>query len=249
MEGAATAVLGLAALEFHVDDQLVRSVAGSPLSFDWDIRDLADGIYRVKLLARDHAGNFATSEKNIVLEVLPPPAPAITQPQDGIFLLSGPVTVTGTSESFTTVRVTRNGLAVGTRVPGADGAFTVENIALVEGLNELVARSEDFVGQSDLSNRVRVFVDSGPPAAPILSPPRVNLGESITLDWRFAEEGERPVRFRIYRHDGPFSSPATATLIKDAHPDLTYEDRLVSAAQATVISSIPIRIGSSPARA
>ncbi|MHB8766342.1 MAG: Ig-like domain-containing protein, partial [Deferrisomatales bacterium] len=222
---AATAALGLAALEFRVDGALVAEAAASPLTLRWDPRALTNGIHRVRFVARDRAGNTASAERNVVVSLTPPPAPVLTAPADGALLTVSTATVRGTAEPLVPVRVTRNGTVVGTPTAGANGAFEVAGVSLVEGDNLLLATAQDSVGVSAQSNRVTVGVDSGAPAAPVLVSATAVAGRGVDLLWRYADVGERPTRFRVYRSPAPFAAPAQATLVADNRTALDHTDR------------------------
>jgi fibronectin type 3 domain-containing protein len=223
--GAATAALGLAAIEFSVDGALVQSAVASPLAFRWDVRTLADGVHRVKLLARDFSGSFATSEKNVLIALAPPPAPAITLPADGLVrTVPDPITVQGTAEPLVQVRLSRSGYIVGTPTAAENGTFSVADVPLQEGTNDFIATATDAIGGSASSNLVRVTLDSGPPTAPILVSATARPGVGVDLVWQVAASGEAPTRFRVYRHTGPFTAPAEATLVVDNHKTMSYTD-------------------------
>jgi len=222
--GQATAPLGMDKIEFYVDDDLVEQAYGNSLTFRWDVRTLENRIHRVKLVARDLYNNFAVSEKNVTISATPPPPPAITVPSDGLVVSSGPVTVHGTAEPYITVHVTSNGFVAGTTDAGEDGSFEVTDVALTEGSNEMIATATDDIGVSANSNRVTIILDSGAPAAPVLMDPTVIVGSGVLLNWKYAEEGEHPSFFRIYRSNSTFSDTSQASLIKDFQYDLNYLD-------------------------
>ena len=222
--GEATAILGMDTIEFYLNDLLIESAYGTSFSYLWDVRGLENRIHRVKLLARDLAGNSAASEKNVIINVMPPPAPMITEPASDIIVASSSLTVRGTAEPYITVRVTRNGTVVGTTTAGADGQFEVLDAILIEGSNKIMATALDDLGVSAQSNRVNVVMDSGPPAAPEMFEPSVVVGTGVVLEWKYAEIGERPPSFRVYRNDSLFSDVAQATLIEDDYLSLTYMD-------------------------
>jgi len=223
IQGQASAALGLSALEFYVDNVLLASTVNGTLSYRWDVRETGSGFHRVKLLAEDAAGNIATSEKNVVLNVEPPPVPVITEPADGL-VLTGTVTVRGTSEPFVPLILRRDGFVVGNLIPGEDGTFEVADISLLEGNNAFVATAEDSIGQSAGSNVINVIMDSGPPAAPVLLRETSRPGVGVEFEWRYAESGERPISFRIYRHPTEFSDTSVATLVAEDITELSYFD-------------------------
>ncbi|MCP3868347.1 MAG: DUF1565 domain-containing protein, partial [Gammaproteobacteria bacterium] len=228
VEGQVFASQGLAAQEFYVDGQLVTSVGSPNLSFRWDVRDLSNGIHRVKLLARDVNGNLATSEKNLIIEVLPPPAPVITSPLDGLSLSGGTVSVVGAAEPLVPVRIYRNNFVKGSLVASADGSFVLPDVSLVEGTNEIHAVAEDGVGSSSASNRVGITLDTGAPAAVELIDVSAQAGVGVNLLWQFAPVGEQAVSFRVYRHTAAFQDVAQATLVGDGLDQLDFSDTSVS---------------------
>jgi len=226
--GEATAALGMDKIEFFVDDILEHGIQGESFSHLWDVRGLENRIHRVKLVATDQAGNFSVSEKNVSLDITPPPPPVITEPADGLIVSSEPITVRGSAEPHVTVQVTRNGFVVGTEAAAEDGGFEIDEAALIEGSNEIIATAVDEIGSSSHSNIVNVVFDSGPPAAPVLDEPSIILGKGVDLRWQYAEEGEMPSSFRVYRHDSFFTDSGEATLISDDYRALRYVDTEVS---------------------
>ncbi len=222
----ATAALGLTAVEFYVDGEIQNQGAASPYSYRWDIRNVDNGVHRVKLVVQDSAGNLATTERNLVVDVTPPPAPAITDPGSGMVTASETLTVRGSTEPFITLQITRNGYVVANIGAASDGSFEVTGVTLTEGANTLLATARDDFGQSPSSNPVDVILDSGVPAAPLALEPHVRPWGGIEISWQFSESGERPVRFDLYRHDAYFTDPSEATLIKANLDRMDHIDNL-----------------------
>jgi len=222
VSSSATALLGLASIELYMNDVLIETVSQSPFTFYWDVRSLENGIYRIKLLAKDKADNIATAEKNIVIDITPPKAPVITEPSKDMLVHTGPVTVHGTAEPGIALEIRRNAFVVASIQAGPNGHFQVDHVGLVEGSNVIKAAAMDDMGVSPSSNSVDIVLDSGPPSPPVLLAPKITAGIGIILQWQYAEEGERPETFNIYRHDAPFSDPNQATLIKTDQYDLTF---------------------------
>ncbi len=221
----ATSTVGVARIRLHLDGQPLVAANGASLAYRWDTRSVETGIHRVKLEAEDIVGHVAVAERNLVFEILPPPAPVITEPTDGLAVNADTITVRGAGEPGVEVRITRNGTLVGKPVADQTGEFVLPQIALVEGENLFVAMAVDSVGSSSASNRVKAFRDSGPPAAVVLNAPELDPGGRIKLAWQYAETGERPTSFNLYRHTEFFSIAGVAIL---AAPDLTtmnYLDR------------------------
>jgi hypothetical protein len=211
VNGTASAPLGMQNIQFFVDNVLLSSAVGGALNFQWDIRTLNPGPYRVKLLARDNAGNVSTREVNVNVAPAPPPAPVITVPANNSILAVTPTSVTGTAEPGVTVQLRRNGNSQGTTTATGGGTFSFANVPLLEGVNELIAIASDSIGTRS-STAVNVTLDSGPPAAVILDEPPVYdsfLGLQIT--WHFADTGERPVKYRVFWHNAAFTTTSQAS--------------------------------------
>ncbi|MCC7202037.1 MAG: right-handed parallel beta-helix repeat-containing protein, partial [Nitrospirae bacterium] len=221
----ATAVLGVDVIRFYADDILISSSTGTAFTHLWDVRTLTDGIHRVKLLVRDLAGHVTTVEKNVTVNLVPPPAPVITAPANGLIVTTGPVTVRGTAEPFIPVTVRRNGFVVGTPVAGSNSLFEITNIALQEGASKFVATASDSVGVSTNSNVVTVVLDSGAPAAPVLLSATAIPGNGVDLAWKFADNGEHPSKFRVYRRASAFTDASQATLAANNVTTMLYRDR------------------------
>ncbi|MCX8155476.1 MAG: FG-GAP-like repeat-containing protein [Verrucomicrobiae bacterium] len=208
--GAASAPLGMASMEFYVNNRGVSTNAGGALSFWWDVRLYSNGIHRVKLLARDTAGRIATLERNVAIAPAPPPVPAIATPAVDLIVTSNQVAVAGTAEPGIGVRLLRNGALAGQTTANNQGQWFLASVSLVEGENVLVASAFDALGAAASAPR-RVVLDSGPPAAPELQPPTYYPGRGVEWAWRFAPTGERPTRFRLFWHTAPFTTPAGAS--------------------------------------
>ncbi len=208
--GQATAPLGMQAVEFHVDGIPQAIQVGGNLSHRFDVRLLANGVHRVKLLARDQSGNIATVERNVLLDVTPPPAPVITSPAGDGVVTNPMLVVAGNAEPLVPVRLTRNGLTVATATATAVGKINFPDVPLVEGVNELVAVAFDAVGTTPSAPR-QMVLDSGAPAALVLDGPVYRPTAGLDFNWRYAPEGERAARFRLLWHTSVFATPGEAT--------------------------------------
>lgn len=210
VSGLASAVLGVKRIEFYVDGALVYGANGGSLSYLWDVRGLIPGTHRVKLLANDNGGNFATAERNVVIDPTPPPAPVIVQPAADLVQTAPTINVSGTAEKGIGVRLTRNGTLVVTATADATGAYSMTAVSLVEGLNELVAIAFDNIGSTRSATR-QVVLDTGAPSAVILDAPTYRPAYGLDLTWRYSTQGERPIRFQVYWHTNDFSSATQAS--------------------------------------
>ncbi|WCJ60887.1 FG-GAP-like repeat-containing protein [Fontisphaera persica] len=208
--GAASAPLGMATMEFYVNNAGVATNVGGSLNHWWDVRAYSNGIHRVKLLARDTAGRIATLERNVAIAPVPPPAPAITSPGADMIVTSNQLALAGTAEPNISLRLLRNGALVGETVANAQGQWSLPAVLLVEGDNVMVASAFDSLGAAASPPR-RIVLDSGPPTAPILQSPTYYPGRGVEWTWQFAPTGERPTRFRLFWHTAPFATPTQAS--------------------------------------
>jgi hypothetical protein len=208
--GSATAILGMSAVEFYVDNILQDSAVGGNYSKRFDVRTFAGGTHRVKLLARDTSGNIATLERNVAIVPTPPAAPVITTPGATITVGTPGIAVGGTAEPLIDVRLTRNGTVVGTRTADAGGNYNFNNAALIEGRNDFVAAAFDALGSASSPARV-VLLDTGAPAPLIIDTPVYRPGAGLDVSWHFPPTGERATRFILFWHTTSFATTNDAS--------------------------------------
>ena len=206
---SASAPLGMAAMEFYVDNVGQGTNAGGTFSQWFDVRSLS-GVHRVKLVARDSSGNFATLERNVTITPNPPPSPVITTPPADLVLNTNSYPVAGTAEPFISVRLILNSIPVGTVAADAAGNWSFASVPLTEGSNSFVASAFDTLGAGSSSPRT-IVKDTGPPAALVMDAPSYIPGGGLTLGWHFATTGERAVKYRVVWNATTFTDPAQAS--------------------------------------
>jgi hypothetical protein len=207
--GSATAVLGMADIEFYVDGVLQSTNAGASFSYYFDISALPNAIHQVELLARDLSGNIATLTYDVVISLTPPLAPIIAVPGADILTNTDFVTVSGTAEPNIAIQLTRNGQIDGTTNADNGGNFTFANAVMVEGVNNIVAVASDHSGTTSSAVR-HVTVETIPPVAPVLNAPVYHPGQGLALNWQFAASGKQPTTFQLFWNSSSFTSPAQA---------------------------------------
>lgn len=207
---SATAALGMAGIDFLVDDQPITTQTGGSFSYRYDVRNNTNGVHRMKLVARDNSGNRATRELNVTINLATPPAPVITTPAADLNGSESTITLRGNAEPLISVRLVQNNSPVANETADASGNWAFENVALNEGNNAFAVSAYDSLGSaaSGVRNVVR---DTGPPAAPVIDTLYYNTVEGLSLAWSFAPNGERPTFFRVYWHSNSFSVPAQAS--------------------------------------
>jgi hypothetical protein len=208
--GAATAPLGMAAMEFYVDGVGVATNAGGSFSFWWDVRTVSSAIHRVKLVARDTSGNLATRELNVVIAPTPPPAPAITTPSVDLAINTNGLNVFGSAEPYVQVNLFRSGSLAGTTNAAADGSYAFRNLTLSEGANVLVAQASDSLGTANSASR-SVTLDTIAPAQLILDAPVYQPGVGLAMTWHFPATGKRATTFQVLWNTTPVASAAAAS--------------------------------------
>lgn len=160
------------------------------------LEGLEEGAHRVRVTARDGAGNTRTLEVPFSVDVTPPQV-AFKSPLNGAFLsgLRGPVGIAGSAldSGLATVqlRMIRGAqekvLFTGTSLP-AEGAFL--NWAVDQEGNgpiELVLSAEDAAGNRGES-RIEVTLDSAAPVARVVSPRSSALGSDKAIQGTATDE-------------------------------------------------------------
>ena len=208
--GSAYAPLGMAAIEFYVDNVCQATNVGGSYSQLFDVRGFGAGIHRVKLLARDTYGNFATLERNVTLAPMPPPAPVITSPVSDLGVASNSIAISGTAEPFIEVRLFRSGSASGVTNASAAGTFSFTAVELAEGVNLFSVMAIDSLGSANSAVRT-VTRDTVPPAKLILDTPMYHPGTGLGMTWKYPTSGKLATSFRLFWHTAPFASVAQAT--------------------------------------
>lgn len=134
----------------HLDRVEIGGVRAQLANGSWSLLvGLKEGVNSFTVKAFDKVSNVAEATVSVTRDS-EAPAVRITQPADGARLKTQTVTVTGTVEQEAGITVTVNGVAATV----ADGAFTAEGVALVEGQNTLIARVKDSLGNQGTHTRI-----------------------------------------------------------------------------------------------
>jgi len=122
--------------------------------------DLPSDSNRINVTAVDPAGNANSTEVTVLVD-LEPPVLDIISPVSGRHTAARSVTITGTTEPFSTVTAWDRSVTA-----GADGRFSM-NLSILYGNNTLTLRSEDRAGNVNTVNwyvvRDRPSAEPGPP--------------------------------------------------------------------------------------
>ena len=144
-------------------------------------RQLAHGENRLRIIARDAAGNETTVERTVSLFDRPPVV-TVDSPAEGAWTNQKLLHVTGTADPGATIRVNDQ-----QTTPGADGRFALD-VLLDEGRNVLKIEAVDAVGNVATVQQT-VTLKTQPPVVQIDSLP--------------ADAVVHEARARIYGHTDP----------------------------------------------
>ena len=168
---SASDAVGVAGVQFRVDGQAIGAEdTTAPYAVNWNTTTLADGSHTLTAVARDAAGNTATSTgvavtvQNVVADTTPPTV-AVTAPAGGS-TVGGAVQVTASASDavgVVGVQFRVDGQALGVEDTTAPYAVSWPTTALANGNHTLTAVARDAAGNSATSAGVVVAVDNGVP--------------------------------------------------------------------------------------
>ena len=185
--------------------------AADGFSTVWDLKATTDGPHVLTVTAYDALGNDTVQTINLTVDLAAPPAPVITAPVDGHTTNQPTISVSGTAEADTEVRVIRGGVPIaGPIMVGAAGTFRLD-VALDEGDNLITAIANHRGGDSLASNAVTLTLDNSVPDAPLGLAVVAKPEGVVTLSWNTSGD-ERVVGYRVYRADTAFDTPAQAVV-------------------------------------
>ncbi|MDY7228839.1 adventurous gliding motility protein AgmC [Hyalangium rubrum] len=135
---------------------------------------IPDGPHTVLARATDSVGNTGpdSATNNFIVDTTPPPAPVVITPANGSTTGDNTPTYSGTAEVGSTVTIIVDG-AVVTTVVATDGTWSFSpTTQLADGLHMVRARAADALGNTSVdSNTNTFFVDTTPPAPPVVLTP------------------------------------------------------------------------------
>ncbi len=120
--------------------------------------------------ATDAAGNTSHTSSAVVitLNVRPTPgdttspaAPVISNPP--VTVTSSPVTIEGTAENYSDVKLFNNGTSVGTAPTSSSGTFSFSGVVLSEGINTFTATATDVSDNTSLVSSPPVVITLNTP--------------------------------------------------------------------------------------
>ncbi|WP_233261427.1 PHB depolymerase family esterase [Vitiosangium sp. GDMCC 1.1324] len=163
--------VGVAKVEFSIDNTLVGTDSASPFEYSWNTAAATNGTHTLVARASDAAGNTATSSTVSVtvtggISDTTPPTVAITFPTAGA-TVAGAIDIAATASDdigVTKVEFLIDGSVVGQGVPAQQAGpyeFNWNTTGTSTGIHSLQARASDAAGNTALSTAVAVTVDQG----------------------------------------------------------------------------------------
>ena len=185
---------------------------------------LADGSHSFTATATDTAGNTgaASSALSVTIDTAAPAAPAIASwstdsgvAGDGI-TNDNTLTLTGTAQANSTVRVYDGATLLGTATANGSGAWTYTTATLADGAHSFTATAVDAAGNvGAASAALSVTIDTAAPAAPAIASFSTDsgvAGDGITSDNTLTLTGTAQANSTVRVYDG-------ATLLGTATAD------------------------------
>ena len=175
---------------------------------------LANGAHSLTATATDAAGNTgaASAALSVTVDTAAPVAPAIASFStdsgtvgDGI-TNDNTLTLTGTAEANSTVKVYDGATLLGSATANGSGAWSYTTAALANGAHSLTATATDAAGNtSAASAALSVTIDTAAPGAPAIasfSTDSGTVGDGITNDNTLTLTGTAEANSTVKVYDG-----------------------------------------------
>ncbi len=204
---------------------------------------LANGAHSLTATATDAAGNTGTASAalNVTIDTTAPVAPSIASFStdsgtvgDGI-TNDNTLTLTGTAEANSTVKVFDGATLLGSVTASGTGAWTYTTAALANGAHSLTATATDAAGNTGTASAaLTVTIDTTAPVAPSIasfSTDSGTVGDDITNDNTLTLTGTAEANSTVKVYDG-------ATLLGSVSADGTGAWSYTTAALANGAHSL-----------
>ena len=157
---------------------LGSAVANSSGAWTYTTAALSDGAHNLTATATDAAGNTsaASAALAVTIDTTAPVAPSIASfsTDSGVvgdhITNDNTLTLTGTAEANSTVKVYDGATLLGSAVTNSSGAWTYTTAALSDGAHNLTATATDAAGNTGAASAaLGVTIDTTAPVAPVIS--------------------------------------------------------------------------------
>jgi hypothetical protein len=172
---------GLVGVQFRVGTTNIGiEDTSAPYSVSWNSTGVADGTHTLHAVARDVAGNFATSSISVTVDNTAPVAPGtpdLATSSDTGNSSTDNITATTTPQftvscvSGSTVQLYRAGSTLIGSGTCSSSTVTITSATLTEGTHTITARQTDLAGNiSSASTGLSITIDTSGPSVSITSP-------------------------------------------------------------------------------
>ena len=183
---AATAAdnVGVVGVQFKIDGaNLGAEDTTAPYGMAWNTTTATNGSHALTAVARDAAGNTATSATVTMTVDNSAPAITISSPVAGS-IVTGAITATANASDnigVVGVQFKVDGANLGTEDTVTPYAVSWNTTAATNGAHSVTAVARDAAGNTTTSSNVAVTVDNAAPAVAITSPAAGNVSGTITV--------------------------------------------------------------------
>ncbi len=243
------------------------ATANQTQAYNLSTGPLSDGVHNFTVTSTDAAGNVSTSNTLAVrIDTTAPVAPSIVSfgPDSGIvgdgITNHSTLTLTGSAEANSTVKVYDGTTLLGTATANGTGAWSLTTGTLANGAHNLTATSTDVAGNtSAASGALQVTVDTIAPVAPSIAsfgPDSGIVGDGITNHSTLTLTGSAEANSTVKVYDGTTLlgtatangtgawSLTTGTLANGAH-NLTATSTDVAGNTSGASSVLPVTVDTS----
>ncbi|WP_441234184.1 Ig-like domain-containing protein [Bradyrhizobium sp. 930_D9_N1_4] len=208
-----TAAAGTVVQILDGSSQIGTAVAGSSGAWSFATGTLADGSHGFTAKAVDGSGNASamSSSFNVIVDTTAPVAPAITSFSPDSYVAgdgvtnANQVTLNGSAEQGSTVKLFDGATLIGTVVAGANGSWSYTTSTLSDATHSFSARSTDAAGNvSAMSPGFNITVDTVAPRPTVtsFSPDSNVVGDGITNANQITLRGTGEVGRQVQVFDG-----------------------------------------------
>ena len=193
---------------------LGSAVANGSGAWSYTTAALANGAHSLTATATDAAGNTgaASAALSVTIDTTAPVAPSITSfttdsgtVGDGI-TNDNTLTLTGTAEANSTVKVFDGATLLGSVVANGSGAWSYTTAALANGAHSLTATATDAAGNTGAASAaLSVTIDTAAPVAPSITSFTTDsgtVGDGITNDNTLTLTGTAEANSTVKVFDG-----------------------------------------------
>ena len=216
--------VGVASVQFQLDGANFGSLdTASPYSVSWNTTTSSNGSHTLRAIAKDAAGNSATSTavtvtvSNSTTDTTPPTV-SISAPANGA-TVSGTVSVTANASDnvgVASVQFQLDGANVGALDTTAPYSFSWNTTTATNASHTVRAIAKDAAGNSTTSAGVTVTVNNGaadttPPSVPTGLTATAASSSQINLSWTASTDNVGVTGYKVFRGGSQIATSTTTS--------------------------------------